>query len=162
LPSRGATLTIATLVGVVVLATDQASKAWAQASLPSGRQATAITGWLWFRLAHNSGATLGLLSGHNELVGVFSLVIVLAVAVILVRGHPGGYLGAAALGAIAGGAAGNLLDRVRMGSVVDFIEIRIWPTDFNLADAAIRIGVVLFIVALLVDVARGRRAAPVR
>lgn len=162
MPSRGATLATAALVGVVALVGDQASKAWAQASLPSGHQVTAISGWLWFRLAHNSGATLGLLSGHNEVVGAFSLVIVLAVAVILVRGHPGGYLGAAALGAIAGGAAGNLLDRVRMGSVVDFIEIRVWPTDFNLADAAIRVGVVLFIVALLVDVVRSRRAASVR
>jgi signal peptidase II len=162
LASRGATLRIAALVGVVALVADQSSKAWAQATLPSGRQVTAVSGWLWFRLTHNSGATLGLLSGHNELVGVFSVVIVLAVAVILVRGHPGGYLGAAALGAIAGGAAGNLLDRVRAGSVVDFIEIRVWPTDFNLADAAIRIGVVLFLVALLVDVVAGRRAAPVR
>jgi signal peptidase II len=153
---------IAALIGVVALVADQATKAWAQATLPSGRQVAAISGWLWFRLAHNSGATLGLLSGHNELVGVFSVAIVLAVAVILVRGHPGGYLGAAALGAIAGGAAGNLLDRVRMGSVVDFIEIRVWPTDFNLADAAIRIGVVLFLVALLVEVLAGRRAAPIR
>ena len=120
---------------------------------------TAISGWLWFRLAHNSGATLGLLSGYSPLVGALSLVIVLGVAVILLRGPAGGMLGAAALGAIAGGAVGNLIDRVRLGSVVDFIEVRVWPTDFNLADAAIRIGVVVFIVALLAEVARGRPAA---
>jgi signal peptidase II len=157
LPSRRATLTVAVLVAAVALVLDQATKAWAAASLPEARTVTAISGWLWFHLAHNSGATLGLLSGHSQLVGALSLVIVLAVAVLLVQGHPGGYLGAAALGAIAGGAVGNLLDRLRMGSVVDFIEIRVWPTDFNLADAAIRIGVVLFVVVLLVDLIRGRR-----
>jgi len=157
-----ARLTLAAAVGVLALTADQASKAWAQRSLPPGHQVTAISGWLWFRLAHNSGATLGLLSGHNELIGLLSLVILLAVAVILVRGHAGGGLGAVALGAIAGGAAGNLVDRLRLGSVVDFIEVRWWPTDFNLSDAAIRIGVILFVVALLAEVVRGRRSTPAR
>lgn len=162
MPSRRATLTVAGLVAAVAVVADQASKAWAQASLPPARTVTAISGLLWFRLAHNSGATLGILSGHSQLVGALSLIILLAVAVLLVQGHPGGYLGAAALGAIAGGAASNLVDRLRLGSVVDFIEIRVWPTDFNLADAAIRIGVVLFVAVLLVDFVRGRRASPAR
>jgi signal peptidase II len=60
-------------------------------------------------------------------------------------------LGAVALGAVAGGAISNLIDRVRLGSVVDFIEVHLWPTDFNLADTAIRLGVVVFVLALLLD-----------
>ena len=67
---------------------------------------------------------------------------VAAVAVILLRGAPG-LAGAAALGAVAGGATGNLIDRVHLGTVIDFIEVHFWPTDFNLADAAIRLGVVV-------------------
>jgi lipoprotein signal peptidase len=59
-----------------------------------------------------------------------------------------------ALGAIVGGALGNLVDRVRFGAVTDFIEVRVWPTDFNLADAAIRLGVVVFLIALLWQIAR--------
>jgi signal peptidase II len=101
-------------------------------------------------LISNSGATLGLLRGHNLLFVVVSALVILAVAAIVLRGSPG-TLGALALGAVAGGATSNLIDRVRLGSVVDFIEIHLWPTDFNLADAAIRIGVLVFVLTLLLD-----------
>ena len=151
-------LILAVVVAALVVVADQAAKGWAQASLPRGRVVTAISGWLWFRLASNSGATLGLFAGHNQLVGLLSLLVVVAVVVVLVRGQVGGMAGAGALGAIAGGAISNLIDRVRLGAVTDFIEVHLWPTDFNLADAAVRIGVVVFIVALVWELARGRRA----
>jgi len=66
-------------------------------------------------------------------------------------------MGAAALGAVGGGAISNLADRVRLGAVVDFIRVRGWPTDFNIADAGIRIGVVAFVVALLLEWRHRRR-----
>ena len=135
---------------LVVVAADQASKAWAQGSLRPDHEVTVIPGWLWFRLTSNSGATLGLLRGHNLLFIAVSALVVVAVAAIVLRGAPG-MLGAVALGAVAGGAIGNLIDRVRLGSVIDFIEVHLWPTDFNLADAAIRIGVVVFVLVLLLD-----------
>ena len=75
----------------------------------------------------------------------------------MLRRNPVDPLGAGALGAIAGGGSSNLLDRVRFGGVTDFIEIHLWPTNFNLADAAIRIGVVMFILALLLELRRARR-----
>lgn len=152
-------LILAPLVAIVVLSLDQAAKAWARASLRPGRITPAIDGWLRFRLETNSGATLGLFSGHNELIALLSAVVIIAVAMILLRGQAGGLAGALALGAIGGGAVSNLVDRVRLGSVTDFVEVRFWPTDFNLADAAIRIGVVVFVVALLWDLARARRSA---
>ena len=141
----------------LVLAADQASKAWATASLPREQDVTVIPGWLWFRLISNSGATLGLLSGHNWLLVAVSVLVVAAVTVIIVRGHAPGAMGAAALGAIAGGAVSNLADRVRLGAVVDFIRVRGWPTDFNIADAGIRIGVVAFVLALLLGWRRAAR-----
>ena len=145
---RRPAIVITALSALLVLAADQASKAWAMASLPRGQEVTVIPGWLWFRVTSNSGATLGLLSGYNGLfIGVS----------ILVRGHPAGALGAAALGGIAGGAISNLTDRVRLGAVVDFIEVHGWPSDFNLADAGIRLGVLAFLVALLLEWRRGRR-----
>ena len=135
---------------LVVVAADQASKAWAQGSLRPDHEVTVIPGWLWFRLTSNSGATLGLLRGHNLLFIAVSALVVVAVAAIVLRGAPG-VLGAVALGAVAGGAIGNLIDRVRLGSVIDFIEVHLWPTDFNLADTAIRLGVVVFVLALVLD-----------
>lgn len=139
-------------IALLVIAADQATKVWAQGSLRPDHEITVISGWLWFRLTSNSGASLGLLRGHNLLFAAVSILVVVAVAVIVVRGAPG-TVGAAALGAVAGGAAGNLIDRVRLGSVIDFIEVHLWPTDFNLADAAIRLGVIVFVVSLVL----GRR-----
>src|ERR1700716_190952 len=149
-------LRIATAVALLVVAADQASKGWAQASLRPDHEVTIIPGWLWFRLTSNSGASLGLLRGHNPLFVVVSTLVVVAVAVIVLRGAPGA-LGAAALGAVAGGAAGHLVDRVRLGSVIDFIEVHLWPTDFNLADAAIRLGVVVFLLTLVLGWSRRPR-----
>ena len=146
----------AALVALLVVAADQASKAWAQASLRPDHEITVIPGWLWFRLTSNSGASLGLLRGHNLLFVAASTLVLLAVAAIVLRGAPG-VLGAAALGAVAGGATSNLVDRLRLGSVIDFIEVHLWPTNFNLADTAIRLGVVVFVLTLVLELRRRSR-----
>jgi len=135
-------------IAVLVVAADQATKVWARGSLRPDHEVTVISGWLWFRLTSNSGATLGLLRGHNLVFLVASILVVVAVAVVVIRGALG-TVGAAALGTVAGGASSNLIDRVRLGSVIDFIEVHLWPTDFNLADAAIRLGVLVFVLTLL-------------
>jgi signal peptidase II len=142
-------------IAVLVIGADQGSKLWAQGSLQPDHEITVVPGWLWFRLTSNSGASLGLLRGHNVLFLAVSVLVVVAVAVILLRGTPG-TVAAAALGAVAGGATGNLIDRVRLGSVIDFIEVHLWPTDFNVADAAIRLGVIAFLLTLVL----GRRRRP--
>jgi len=147
---------IAAVAALLVVAADQVSKAWAQASLRPDHEITVIPGWLWFRLTSNSGASLGLLRGHNLLFVAASTLVLLAVAAIVLRGAPG-VLGAAALGAVAGGATSNLVDRLRLGSVIDFIEVHLWPTNFNLADTAIRLGVVVFVLTLLLELRRRSR-----
>lgn len=143
-------------IALLVLAADQASKAWAQGALRPGHEVTVVGGWVWFRLTSNTGAGLGLLAGHNLLFLVVTALVVGAVVIIVLRGFVSGLLSAGALGAVAGGGTSNLVDRVRLGRVIDFIEVHHWPTDFNLADAAIRLGVVLFVLALLLDVRRSR------
>lgn len=144
-------------MAILLLAVDQATKAWANAQLPSGREITIVNHWLWFRLTHNSGVTLGLFSGNNALVGGLSLLVVVALAVLAFRAGAGGRIGAIALGLVAGGAISNLVDRVRLGAVTDFIEVHALPTDFNLGDAAIRLGVLVFLLSLLVTARRRPR-----
>lgn len=156
MPRRRAFLIIAA-VALLVLGLDQASKAWARGGLTPGHEVTVIAGWLWFRLATNTGATLGLGTGYNELFAGLALIIVGAIAVLALRGNVGGVPGIVALGAVAGGALGNLVDRIRFGGVTDFVEVDHWPTDFNLADSAIRLGVLLFLIALLLDWTRRPR-----
>jgi len=158
---RSRALAIVATIALVVVVLDQASKLWARSRLTPGHEVTIIPGWLWVRLASNTGATLGLGSGNNELFVGVALIIVVAIAVLAVKGNVGGVLGIVALGAVAGGALGNLVDRVRLGYVTDFIEVHWWPTDFNLADAAIRLGVVLFLLALLRDWTRRPRRGSV-
>jgi signal peptidase II len=147
----------AAAVALLVVAVDQATKLWAQQALNPGREVTVIDGWLWFKLISNSGASLGLLRGYNALFLAVSALLLGAAVVVLLTGAAPGALGAAALGAVAGGITSNLLDRARLGSVIDFIEVHGWPTNFNLADAAIRVGVVLFLLALLLRLRRHPR-----
>ncbi len=140
---------LAAVAALVVLAVDQASKGWAQASLPNDRSVFVVPHWLAFRLRFNSGASFSFLSGHNGLLAVVTLVLLLAIAVALRRGLAGGVAMALGLGAILGGGASNLLDRVRLSAVVDFIQFRLWPADFNLADVAIRVGALTLVLAVV-------------
>lgn len=143
-------------IALLVLALDQASKAWAQRTLTPGHEVTVVRGWIWFRMTSNTGATLGLFSGNNRLFLVITALVVAVVVAIVLRGFAPGMLSEGALGAVAGGATSNLVDRARLGGVIDFIEVHLWPTDFNLADVAIRLGVVVFVLTLLLDLRRRR------
>ncbi|MDQ6882767.1 MAG: signal peptidase II [Candidatus Dormibacteraeota bacterium] len=142
---------------LLLLIIDQASKVWATASLPPGRELTVVPGLLWFRLLTNTGATFSLLRGYNLLFGIATVLVLFAVGVILLRGYAASLPSVIGLGAVAGGAMGNLVDRVRLGGVVDFILVPIWPADFNLADLGVRLGVALFLTGLLLDRRRSRR-----
>ena len=156
---RARLLPVAAVAAVAVVIFDQASKLWAtQALPPNGGQLVAVPGWLWFRLLKNTGGTFSLLRNHNLLFIGASLLILVAIAFLLGRGSLSHPVSAIALGAIFGGALGNVIDRIRLAGVVDFIQVRWWPTYFNLADVAIRLGVLVFLGVLLFDqAARHRR-----
>jgi signal peptidase II len=155
--SRRRRLVLAGGVGLSVLAADQASKAWASRSLPYDRLVRIVPGWFGFGLIRNSGAAFGALSGRDQLLTVVTACLIVVFAWLLLRGSVSGWMAAASLGAVLGGGLGNLVDRVRLGSVVDFIELRPWPADFNLADVAIRVGAVLLLVSVFLQGARRPR-----
>jgi signal peptidase II len=103
-------------------------------------------GWgFGFRLLSNSGVSFGRLTGSADLVLAAVAALAVVVLVVLLVGPSRYRLG---LGLLLGGAVGNLIDRVRFGAVVDFIDVPWWPT-FNLADAAIVAGVALILVEVL-------------
>ena len=145
-------------VAVLVLLADQASKWWVLAVLDlPGRGQVAVTPFLNLTMVWNQGVTFGLLRMDNAwgpplLAGV-ALAVVVLLAVWIVRAE--NRLIAGALGAVAGGAVGNVIDRLRFGAVVDFLHAHAWGWSwyvFNVADAAIVCGVVL----LLLDGLRPR------
>lgn len=155
LPVRGGYLRLGLLTALVVLAADQASKWWILngLDLPDLRQVVLLP-VLNLTMVWNRGVTFGLLNGLGSaghvLLAAVALAVVAALGVWLRRAESA--LTATAIGAIAGGAVGNVIDRFRFGAVVDFIHahIEIGGTDyswyvFNVADAAIVCGVAALI-----------------
>ncbi|WP_029894957.1 signal peptidase II [Desulfohalovibrio reitneri] len=142
------------LLAGLVLTLDQASKAWVRSTLPLGRGEEIIPGF--FNLVHvaNRGAAFGFLnrsdiSWQNTL---FMAVSLFAVGLIAwLASKPGqGRTMFTAYGLVAGGALGNLVDRLRQGYVTDFLDFHYgglhWPA-FNLADAGITVGAVTLVLA---------------
>ena len=136
------TLSVTTAVAVLVV--DQVSKLWVSASVPPYPAATAsiFDGWLSLTYMTNAGAAFGILADQGLLFLLVALVL-LGILFTYMRLLPGRRPALQlSLGLQLGGAAGNLLDRVRSGHVVDFIHIRYWPV-FNCADMAIFAGVLM-------------------
>jgi len=136
---------------LLVLAADQASKYWILhvLDLPDLRQVVLLP-VLNLTMVWNQGVTFGLLNGlgswsHFVLAGI-ALIVVVALGLWLRRAENA--LAAVSIGAIAGGAVGNVIDRLRYGAVVDFLHAHIgdwsWYV-FNVADAAIVCGVALLV-----------------
>lgn len=158
---RGGHAWLGLLVALAVLAADQLSKWWVLAVLGLGpRGPLVLLPVLDLRMVENRGITFGLLNGRPGIgpivLAVAALVVVAGLGVWLCRAERA--VVAAAVGAIAGGAIGNVADRLRLGFVVDFIQVHAYGWSwyvFNVADAAIVCGVA----ALLVDgFAGGRRS----
>jgi signal peptidase II len=142
---------------LVIVVFDQATKAWIRASVPLHDSVTVIPGFLNITHALNSGAAFGFLDGADV---PFKTILIAVVATAALIGV-GVYAASLAhhqlvarfgLALIIGGAAGNLIDRVMAGSVVDFVDVY-WRTHhfwaFNVADSAISVGVTMLILDML-------------
>jgi signal peptidase II len=136
----------------VVVPLDQLTKWWVSENVSPYEPIAVIDGFFRITHARNPGGALGMFQD----VPVYVFIVLTLVALWLVlsfyrRIPPGDLLSATALGLILSGALGNLIDRVRQGEVVDFLQfdlgLFVFP-DFNVADSAIVIGVAL----LLIDV----------
>ena len=143
-------------VAVLVLVADQATKSAALAANPRGDG----NGLVSLRLVHNTGAGLGIGSGHPLLVTLTAAAIFIVAVAFLVRTSSRAV--AVSLGAVVGGAAGNLADRLfrapglGRGAVVDWIHVSFYPPTFNLADVAIRLGALIAFIAVIAAAPRRR------
>jgi len=139
-------------VALLVAVADQLTKAWALSTLSDGRRIDIAGRVLGFRLVRNPGSAFGLFQGATFLIFLASATVLVLVVVWGLRSGEGAFR----LGLIAGGGAGNLLDRlfrppgIGRGEVIDFIDLSFWPT-FNLADSAIVVGVILLLAGSLLS-----------
>lgn len=145
------------VVALVVFVLDWLAKMAVLGAFLPGESRLVIPHLLWFTYVQNTHGAFGLF-GNSPV-----LLVVLALAVLALFGYAfrdavqSSGLVRVAFGMIAGGAIGNIVDRLRHGFVVDFIDFRtIWPNVFNVADACITVGVVLLILSSLRT--RGARA----
>jgi signal peptidase II len=137
------------LAGLIVAA-DQVTKALVRAFIPLHASRTIIPGVLDLTHVQNSGAAFGILNAADfpmkqALIAVVATVALVAIAIYAARLSPHQRLARIGLALILGGAAGNLIDRVTAGYVVDFVDVywknyHFWA--FNVADSAITVGVI--------------------
>jgi signal peptidase II len=122
----------------VIVAIDQGTKAAIQSELVPSERVEVLPG-VHLTNVHNKGIAFGLADGGGSLLVVLTLAALALILILFARNatRPGIWV---PIGLLAGGAFGNLADRVRIDSVTDFIDLPAWPA-FNLADVSIVFGV---------------------
>lgn len=141
-----------------ILFLDQMSKHLVVSSIPPGTQISVAPPYFFITHVHNPGLAFGLFSQNSSLTPLFSLVTVGVLIFFYWWARHEGPLFQLSLSLIIGGALGNLVDRLRVGYVIDFLDFGLdsyrWPA-FNLSDAAICLGIGLFLWVNLLPRERG-------
>lgn len=118
-----------------------------------------LENWFTFTMVTNRGAAFGLFPGLGSVFMVVAIVVVVVITIYYWHMPEGQLLIKLSLGLQLGGALGNLVDRLRFGHVVDFIDFKVWPV-FNLADISIVLGVALLAYALLREPGERQESVP--
>ena len=147
-PGRSQWLAFGGLAATVVIL-DQLTKAWLASFLAPGESVDVLGDLVRLVHAQNTGGLFGLLRGQAVPFALISLVVVGLIVAYHARAGRNPYL-SITLGLLLGGALGNLIDRIRLGYVVDFVDAGLgtlrWYT-FNVADAAISLSILLLLAA---------------
>jgi signal peptidase II len=146
-------------IAIAALAADQLTKHIVSSSL-SLDEARHVVGPLSIHHVQNSGIAFGLFASATPIVTVLTAVAVGWMLLFFARSGSRHPVLPIALGLLIGGSASNLTDRIRLGHVTDFIDLRFWPA-FNLADSFIVLGVLILLAALLLPQRTQHRPLPV-
>jgi signal peptidase II len=142
------------MVAAATVAVDQAVKALVRSSIDRTDEIDLILGIKLVNV-RNRGIAFGMFSGGGVLLVIFAVAALAALLVFFVR-HRDRPLVWLPTGLLIGGAAGNLIDRMREGAVTDFIDLPLWPA-FNVADVAITFGVLTLLYVLEGPPRHGKR-----
>jgi len=139
------------VIAAVIIAIDQATKYMVTSLMELGESIPVVNNFLYITYVRNPGAAFGMLP-YQTLFFVIITAVVVAFIIFYYRtlseDHFWLRLG---LALQLGGAIGNLIDRLRGGYVIDFINFTVWPPVFNIADSAIVVGIAIFIIAFWRD-----------
>ena len=148
-------------IALFLVAADQLSKLWIRSNLAVGGSLFEVGLFRLIRV-HNSGAAFGLFQGQSFLLTIIALTGVTALLLYAFFFHHkfpflDNKLGKLALGLVLGGTAGNLIDRICLGYVTDFLDFNFWPA-FNIADSAIVVGTIILAYSLICLARVGKRS----
>ena len=148
-------------LAILVIALDQALKHWVVDTLGLSLGDSRPMVWpLSFTLVRNDGISFGFFQTHAPwtrwVLSAFSLIVSVTLALWVRRADR--LVTGAAIGLILGGALGNMIDRVRTGAVIDFVDVHplIFPWIFNIADSGITIGVIILLAENLLSSRKAR------
>ena len=154
-PSRSRRLEIALIAAILVA--DQITKALVRAYVPLHDSVTIVAGWLNLTHVRNTGAAFGFLNGADfpykqAVVALAATAALIGIALYAARVSSHERLARVGLAMILAGAIGNLVDRLALGSVVDFVDVvlggwHFWA--FNVADSAITLGVIAMMIDMI-------------
>ncbi|MGD9142166.1 MAG: signal peptidase II [bacterium] len=144
---------ISIIVACAIVIADQVTKYLVVISVPEGTRIDVLGDALRISHIKNSGAIFGVMRSSGGYFTIFSLVAAIVLVVVLLLSRRACGLVKVGLGLVLGGAIGNLIDRLRIGAVVDFVDIGAgeavrWPS-FNVADLAITVGVIFVVICSL-------------
>lgn len=132
---------------VSVLIIDQLTKWWVMGHYVPGQSKPLLDELMWLTYVENHGAAFGILAGRGWFFSLAAILVIAGMIIFHFLYKPSERL-QFYLGLIAGGALGNLIDRIRFHHVIDFFDLRWWPV-FNIADIAIVCGGILLVLYLL-------------
>ena len=151
--TRWASLLWSISLAFAVFVVDQGTKSLVEGSMRVGQSVSLVPGLLDLTYIKNDGGAFGILGGSRLLLLAGSAIAVVVVLWLLFSDRPT-KLATLGCGLILGGAAGNLLDRLGSGAVTDYVHFSFWYI-FNVADAAIVVGVSLLLLSALRNPEKG-------
>ena len=148
-------------LAIAVVVADQVTKAIVTRALVAGQSVDVVGDFVRIVFGQNDGALFGLFKDNATMFGIVSLLVIGLIVAYHARSAASLYL-TVTLGLLLGGAIGNMVDRLRLHYVVDFVDVGIGPTrfyTFNVADSAISLAILLlFIAAIRPSLVDGRAA----
>jgi signal peptidase II len=164
-PRSGPLRNWAVLFGVAaaVIALDQFTKALVTANLAIGETwapIPALADFFAITRSLNKGAALGIFPWAGDLFLIVAIVMMIGIVIFYRRIKPGQWLERISLGLLLGGAAGNAIDRIRLGYVVDFVHLQLRPIISNVSNIADHAIVVAILILIIVQWRNGKNVQP--
>lgn len=135
------------IIIIIMVAIDQLSKVLVEHNMALGESYPLIEEIFHLTYVQNPGAAFGIFKGYNEILIILTVLIIAGFIYLYHNYFVNNLILKISFGLIIAGGIGNLIDRIRLGYVIDYLDFRIWPV-FNLADMIIVIGTGLLIIYL--------------